>query len=31
MQAKLDALKDRKVIKDSFDLIKLIKAIKGLT
>jgi hypothetical protein len=31
MRAKLDALKDWKGIKDSFDLIKLSKAIKGLT
>jgi hypothetical protein len=31
MRAKLDALKDWKGIKYSFDLIKLIKAIKGLT
>jgi hypothetical protein len=31
MRAKLDALKDWKGSKDSFDLIKLIKAIEGFT
>jgi hypothetical protein len=31
MRTKLDVLKDWKGIKDSFDLIKLSKAIKGLT